>query len=171
MVHIVIGAILITVCCLKGNRGSWKEYYPTIIIFILGDAVYNFVTFNYPLWIYSFPGWPELGHTYIDLYWAVVIFPCIVILFLTFLPKGVIKTAAYIAGWSAAFALTEYIMYLSKGMVYFNRWNTLFSFFFDIVMFTVLYVHYKKPLAAWIMISAIVPLFIFIVRMPLAMIK
>lgn len=171
MIHIVISIILITVCCFKGNWRNWRQYYPTILLFITGDAVYNFVMHDYSLWEYRFPGWDILPHTLLDLYWAVVIFPCIVILFLTFLPEGVFKTSAYIAGWSAGFALVELVMYFFKSIEYFNRWNTFFSFLFDVVMFTVLYVHQKKPVAAWLIITAIVPLFLLIVHMPLSLIK
>jgi predicted membrane-bound mannosyltransferase len=42
---------------------------------------------------------------------------------------------------------------------------------FDLVMFPILYIHYKKPQIAWLVTSIIVPLFILIVQMPLDKIK
>lgn len=171
MIHIVITIVLITVCCIKSRGKDWKQFYPTILLFITGDAVYNFIMHDYSLWEYSFPGWEGLPHTVLDLYWAVVIFPCIVILFWTFHPEGFLKIAVYIIGWAAGFALVEYAMFLLNSIQYFNGWNTLFSFLFDIVMFIVLYVHQKKPVAAWLIIAAIVPVFLLIVRMPLSLIK
>ncbi len=171
MLHLFISLSLAFICFKNGYWKRWREYYPTILFFIVGDLAYNFILYNYSLWEYHMPLWPGLAHTYIDLFWAVIIFPCIVILFLTFCPKQRIKQPVYILLWSAAFALVEYIMFLLKSIQYDNGWNSFFSFLFDLVMFPILYIHYKKPPVAWLITAAIVPLFILIVKMPLDTIK
>ena len=171
MLHILISVSLAIICIKKGYWKRWSEYYPTILFFIVGDLAYNFILYNFSLWEYNLPLFPELGHTYMDLYWAIIIFPCIVILFLTFYPKQWIKKPVYIFLWSAAFALVEYIMFLTGSIGYTNGWNSFFSFLFDLVMFPILYIHYKKPPAAWLLTAVIVPLFLLIVKMPLDRIK
>ncbi len=171
MIHIIISIILVVICFSKGYWRRWKEYYPTILFFIVGDLTYNFIMYNYSLWEYGMPLWPGLGHSYIDLYWAVIIFPCIVILFLTLCPEKRSKLPVYIVLWAAGFALVEYVMYLTDSMHYQNGWRTFYSFLFDLVMFPILFIHYKKPQFAWLITTAIVPLFILIVQMPLDRIK
>ncbi len=171
MLHICIGVILIAICFVKGNWRNWKDYYPTILFFILGDTAYNFIFANFPLWIYKFPEWPALGHTCIDLYWGVIIFPCIVILFLTYFPKRLAKQTFYIISWAAGYAIVEFSMFLLKNIEYYNGWNSFFSFLFNICMFIIIYFHYRKPQITWVMVTLIVPLFVLIVKMPLHAIK
>jgi len=93
MLHIMISIVLVLICIVKGYWRRWKEYYPTILFFIVGDLAYNFIFYNHSLWEYGMPIWPSLGHSYIDLYWAVIIFPYIVILFLTFFSAEKNQTA------------------------------------------------------------------------------
>lgn len=171
MIHILISIALASICFRKGNWRRWKEYYPTILFFIVGDLTYNFAFFNYSLWEYHMPIWPDLGHTYMDLFWVVIIFPCIAILFLTFCPEKKSKLPVYVVLWAAGFALVEYIMYLTDSMHYQNGWRTFHSFLFDLAMFPILYIHYKKPPLAWLITAVIVPVFILIVQMPLDRIK
>lgn len=168
MVHILISIILPAICYFKGNWRNWKAYYPTILLFILGDAVYNFGFFNYPLWTYKSE---FFVHTIVDLYWAVLIFPCIVILFLTYMPQKKGIQAVYITAWAAGYALVEFGMYLLDSIGYSNGWNTFYSFLFDIAMFAIMWAHYKKPLIVWPLLALIVPVFVFIVGMPLAGLK
>jgi hypothetical protein len=68
---------------------------------------------------------------------------------------------------SAIYALIEYIMYLKGSFEYYNNWNTLYSFFFDIALYSIITVHNKKPLIGWLIILISVPLFLLIVQFPL----
>ena len=106
------------------------------------------------------------SHTIIDLLHVVFSFPCVVMLFLGYMPNGFWKRAVYIVLASVIYASVEYFMYIAGKFEYHNGWNTLYSFFFDIGLFSIVMIHYKRPLIAWLCILAIVPLFLWIVQFP-----
>jgi hypothetical protein len=149
----------------SGHLKNWKSFYPTILLMMIGDLAMNFITYKHPFWHYK--SVILHSHTIFDLLHVVVSFPCVVILFLGYMPKGVWKRAAYVVLVSALYASIEYVMYLVGAFEYFNGWNTLYSFFFDIGLFTILMIHYQKPLLAWLCLFIIVPLFLLAVKFPL----
>jgi hypothetical protein len=157
--------IIVLLFLLKsGHLKNWKAYYPTILLLMIGDLALNLILYKHPLWHYK----PAIihSHTILDLFHAVVSFPCIVILFLGYMPDGLWKRAVYIVLVSAVYAAIEYGMYKVGVFEYFNGWNTFHSFLFDIALYSVVMIHYKKPLIAWLCIFLIVPLFLLIIQFP-----
>lgn len=164
MVHIRIAFFVIAACFLKGNWRNWKAYYPTILLYLVGDTAFDQITTGYPFWRYTSD---LLGNVGSDIFWGLIIIPCIVTLFLTYLPHTVWKFPFYILLCSAVYIVVEYIMYRQNGFVYFHGWNTLHSFLFDIPLFSILWLHYKKPLLAWLCILVAIPAFLLITGFPM----
>ncbi len=156
--------IVLLILIKSGHWRNWKAYYPTILLMMVGDLAFNFITHNHSLWQYQSTLIPS--HTIMDLLHVVLSFPCVVMLFLGYMPSGLWKKGIYIVIASIIYAFIEYVMFAAGKFVYLNGWNTLYSFFFDIGLFFIVMVHYKKPLAAWLCIVAIVPLFLWIIQFP-----
>ena len=114
--------------------------------------------YQYPLWQYKDPLIP-LGDTYYSIFWAAVIYPCVVILFFTFTPKKTMRLLPYILLSSLIFIAVEYLTVVLNSFEYMNGWSLFSSFLFDIALFSILYIHYKKPPLAWLIIFIIVPIF------------
>lgn len=142
------GILSVFICWKWGNWKAWKDYYPTILFLFSGNLVYMFLTQSNPLWSYDglIGRYPFLEVTTIAL-----LYPSTVILFFTFYPRpGTwLKQAAYMLLWVAIYSAMEYISHITGEFNYDNGWNFLFSIFFNMIMFPLLRLHYKKPLLAW----------------------
>lgn len=146
-----------------GDWKNWNKYYSTILYFIIGDLVYNFLTYNSPLWKYE----PSImNSTLADLLIAVVVFPSTVLLFLPYLPGKLTKQIIHIAKWVAIYSAIEWIYYSLGFISYHNNWNIGWSILFYFIMFSLLWLHYKRPLWVWPISMALAFLTLYIFGIP-----
>ena len=140
-------APLFLICCWKwGDWKNWKEYYHTILYFILIDFLNNFLTANYPLWKYQHT---PLNHTLSDVLVAFTVYPSTVLLFLPYYPKKIIRKVAYILCWVSLYTFIEVSSVKIGIFTYHNGWNIWWSIGFNFGMFIMLRFFYKHPLLAW----------------------
>jgi hypothetical protein len=145
MISIILSAAAIAACLKWGAWKRWREFYPTILYVITGNLVFCFVFRNYLLWSYN----SFLGETYIGLINIFLIYPPVVILYLTHYPEEKLKQLFYILGWTAAGSLVEAITLFTGGITYHHGWNMLWSALIFLGMLILLRLHYKKSLAVW----------------------
>lgn len=147
MFRIFIVLAYLTACFFFGNWKNWKNYYSTILYVIVGNLTYNFIFYNYLLWKYE----KLVNHTINDLLYALLVFPCAIILFLTYYPFriGIGKQAIYILAWSGFNTFVEHISSIHGYMSYHNNWNIFWSFGVYIIAFCLIRLHYKHPLVVW----------------------
>lgn len=143
----IIGLVIAyAAACFKwGAWRRWREYYPTILYAIIGDFAYNFVFHDHTLWLYD----GIFSHTTADVIAAFLLFPSIIILFLTHWPKGWVRQGLYVLAWAAVNALFEYISVVLGLFSYDHGWGVLWSFGLLVGAFIMARVHYRKPLIAW----------------------
>lgn len=159
-------AILSVFICWKwGNWRGWKEYYPTILFLIVGNLTYMVLADSKPLW--------ETGGflarcPILDFSTIVVLYASTIILYLTFIPvlNSHLKRAAYILLWVFIYSVMEYVSYITGQFNYYNGWCFFYSVVFNIIMFPILLLHYKKPLPAWIISAAFAYLTMFLFEIP-----
>lgn len=142
------GILSVFICWKWGNWRAWREYYPTILFLIVGDLVYLFLTQSRPLW--SDEGFLR-DYPFLEITTIVLLYPSTVILYFTFYPQSGLKwkQAAYILLWVAIYSAIELISHVTGKFSYDNGWNIYYSVIFNILMFPLLRLHYKKPLLAW----------------------
>ncbi|MDQ7092756.1 CBO0543 family protein [Desulfosporosinus sp. PR] len=141
-----------------GDWRQWKQYYPTILFWALGNTIYCYLTVNKPLWTFT----TILPSTLANIIMALVIFPCVCLLFLPYFPQGhILKKLLYICLWTFIFSFIEWWALNIHLFVHFNGWNLIYSVLFNFGMFTLLRIHYKEPRWAWL-ISIATGLFIII---------
>lgn len=138
---------------LAGLRfGDWKnirEYYPTILFLIIGDLLYNLFTYNDPMWSYS-KDWFLPNHILVNLWIMATVYPATVIIYLSHFPKTISKRILFILFWALLYVLIEMIGLHLFGLInHFNGWNMWWSMLMDLILFVMLYIHYKRPLIAW----------------------
>jgi len=137
-----------------GRWKDWKTYYPTIIFFIAGDFIHEYIAVAKPLWMFApdplFSGVSE------HLISSLVISPCTVILLFTFYPKFKSWTIKilYLALWALIYASGEYLALKLGYFHYENGWSLAYSILMDCLIFPLLIIHQRKPQIAW-MISLI----------------
>lgn len=148
---------------------TWKECYPTIQYFIICNLFYNFLYYNHTLWAYKAKTTPILNHTLIETAFTFLIVPITIMIYLQHFPEGDQKQKKYIYvfSWCFFYWIIEY-MFNKKGLfIYDNDWNIWWSAMFNVLMFTMLRVHYKKPLLALILSVPIIIFLIFLFPSPL----
>ncbi|AST92405.1 MULTISPECIES: CBO0543 family protein [Sutcliffiella] len=130
---------------------NWRDYYPTILYFIVFNLLYNFIFYNYTLWKYRAVTVDWLNHTIIDISFTFIIVPIVLMIYLRYYPEGK-KQFLYLAVWIAYFTIIEYIFYKKGLFIYENGWDSFWSMIFNIILFVVVRIHFKNPLLA-IMVS------------------
>lgn len=161
----IIYPIIFFLFALKwGKWKNWKQYYPTVLFMVVGNLLYNTMFKDYPLWRFE--------HTFeetvlptrmsIDLLKTFTSFPILTFIYLSHFPeeRNFKKYVKHILTWTLLFCGIEYISNFLGMISYHHGWNMWWSLVFDFLMFTLLAIHYKRPIIAWIF-SAIFILFLW----------
>lgn len=147
MIFGILAIVSVAVAWKWGDWKNWKNYYPTIAFWIIGNYLYDTLTCDKPLWLYYAPG---LNNTIIDLFWKFIIYPCTALIFLYRYPKsGIMPALKYFAFWILVFSLLEWILLVTGHFLYYNNWNLWWSIAFNSMMFPVLRLHQTHTSWAW----------------------
>lgn len=144
-----------------GNLKNWSKYYPTYLFFLLGDFIYlYFLSDIYPMWKYTPQGIDkEIGlvNAHVSLSIMLIKYPATTAVYLSKFPdKGKMKKVLYITFWVLIYFVNELIDTKTHLISYYHGWSIYWSILFNFVMFTILRIHYRKPLAAWIFSVAVI---------------
>jgi hypothetical protein len=149
-----------------GDWRNWKKYHSTILFFISGNFLFNYLTYNYSLWTLSDFFLPT--HTLNDLAVTLIAFPCSSLIFLGRYPEhSIIAKLNHILLWIFIFVTIEYFMLLIGLFHYEHGWNLWWSILFDIMLFPILRLHYKRPLLTYFLSAAMVLGFMLIFKVPI----
>jgi len=146
MFFFLTSVVLIFICLKTGYWRNWKQYYSTTLFVLSGNLIHELITNQKPLWNMG----ALLGKYFVlELFVMTLLYAGTIILFLTYYPKLMSHQIVYILLWAALYVVIELASLNWCGFTYSNGWNIYFSIGFDIIMFTLIRVHYKKPLVAW----------------------
>lgn len=169
MLIYIIMAILFGGLCFKfGDLKNWKLYYPTILYYFIGDLTHDLLTYNYSLWLLH---GSNLRDTFLDYFLLLLIFPSIIILFLSNYPKKFINQIIYIVVSTLIMSLIEAAANFTGLITYYHGWNIMWSVLFYLIMFPLLRLHFKKPLLVWPISIVFAVLTLFIFKVPLKSIQ
>src|SRR5665647_1543165 len=99
-IDFAIAILVIAICFKWGDWRNWRLYYPTILYFIIGDVTGYVLLHNTHMWLYD--GWTAYGHFMPDIFFAVFVYPFMIIMFLTYYPehpKKKFRPVWYILFW------------------------------------------------------------------------
>lgn len=160
--NVVYGAVFIILAIKWGDWKNWKAYYPTFLFLMVGDLVYQFMFFKHSMWEYvpigSDTKWAK--HTHIAILIMLIKYPVTISIFLGHMPKDMWKKILHIFFWTMIYTINEFSDLKLGALVHKHGWNLGWSALFSFVMFSVLAVHYKYPLLAWVF-SAIFATFLW----------
>jgi hypothetical protein len=165
MALITIAIIFIFLCYKWGDWKNWKLYYSTIIYSFVGVLTENIIRDEKKLWVIHGSFWND---TTTDYFISCFIFPCIIILFLSNYPKGIIRQIRYLLVFQLCLSSLEYIAYINKGIFYYNGWSFIWSVFLYIGMFPLFRLHYKHPLLGWLVLFTLIGGGMFYFNIPLS---
>ncbi|WP_324255033.1 CBO0543 family protein [Bacillus sp. REN16] len=151
--HLVYNALFLFVAMKWGDWRRWREYYPTILFFIVGDLLKNLLFHDYWIWTYQETIIAKeilSNHTFISLLIMFVCYPCTTLIFLGHFPEKVWKKLLWIMTWVFLFSIVEFfnLKYLHL-IEHHHGWSLGWSILFNFVMFPMLRLHQKQPLIAW----------------------
>ncbi|WP_445491713.1 CBO0543 family protein [Niallia sp. 03133] len=147
--YILINVLYIIAGVIWGDWRNWKKYYPTILFFMMGDFLYNFLLYNKTMWLFHDLILPN--HTMITLLAMTISYTATVLIYLGNFPTGWIKRALWFLLWLVIFIVIEYSNCKFGFITYHNGWNMGWSVIFTGIIFFILPIHHKNPLLAWLL--------------------
>ena len=150
---IIYVVIFLLAAILWGDWRRWQLYYSTILFFIVGDLLKNFLFYNYWLWTYQETLFAKnilQNHTIINIMVMFIGYPATIFLYLGRFPQSKWKQAGWVTFWIFLYSILEYINLHYLNLInHYHGWTMTWSFLFNIVMFIMLRIHFKNPLLAW----------------------
>lgn len=167
MFRIIIASLFILATYKTGAWKKWKEYYSTILYVIIGDLSYNFIFYNHTLWRFA----NLVNHTFSSFMIAFIVFPCIILLYMSHYPKGFWKRVIYTICFTVVNSLIEFISYITSNMVYEHGWNIFYSAGVFLFLFILARLHYRHPLVVWTISAGFALLTMYIFKIPFNVMK
>lgn len=147
--HLVYNVSFLIVGWIFGDWRNWQKYYPTILFFIVGDLIQNFITRTEPLWKYH--GATPLNHITISLLIMVIAYPATILIFLKYALKSWKHFAMNYGLWVFLYSMIEWIN-LRLGLIsHHHGWTLGWSIFINAIMFLSFRIHHDSPIMAWLM--------------------
>lgn len=159
--NFVFGAFCLLLMLRFGDWKNYKKYYPTILFMIIGDLLYNLFTYQAPTWKYN-SDFILPNHTLVNLWIMMTVYPATVLIYLPHFPEKRSKQVLYILFWVLLYGIIELAgFYIFNAIEHLNGWNMWWSLWFNLILFTMLPIHHKRPILAW-GLSFIVIIFLLI---------
>ncbi|WP_429742471.1 CBO0543 family protein [Bacillus salipaludis] len=153
-----------------GDWRNWKKYQSTILYFILGDLLYNFLCYNYSMWEYE-PVFLNKSHTIMNLTVMFIGYPCRIFVFLGRYPSGWIKQILWIGLWALVWSLFEWLNVKNGEFSYHNGWTIMCSVFLNFIIYALIRLHYKKPLLTYLLSVLVTAVLLTIFNVPISKMK
>lgn len=173
MSRIIVCMLFILACWRFGNWRRWKDYYPTILFFLVCNLLGAYIMGHKSLWVYH----GLINHSFSDLLISFTVFPSTAILYLTYYPESTETTKKmrvqikYIFFWILLYTIIEVIMSELGYISYNNGWNIGWSVLINITIFVVLRVHTLRPLTAWSLVFVETLIFMYIFDVSISSLK
>jgi hypothetical protein len=148
-----------------GDWKNWQKYHATILFFILGDALYYYVSHTHRLWSLE-PTWP-LKSEFVCVIGEFLVFASATLIYLGKYPEGRLISVWWTLLWIGIFSVNEWILLLTGTFSHSNGWTLWDSFLFNIIMFIILRLHYKRPLLAYPLSILVAVVLIYRYSMPI----
>jgi hypothetical protein len=164
VMHIVLAILMIAAVWVRGDWRNWEKYHTVMLYFAVGNLTYNFLTANHFLWrldsdIIS-------NHTLTEMLYTFIIFPGTSLLFICNYPTKRLRVIIHYLYWIILYVGVEWIMTKTGHIDYQYGWSLLWSAGFDILMFPMIRLFYKKPLVAYLLSVPIAIFFLWYFNIP-----
>ena len=170
IMHLVLNAIFLVMGLKWGDWKNWRKYHATILFLWFGDLLYNVICYQYIMWQYKESIFAETfltNHVIITLLIMFVSYPATVLIYLGRFPQKKLKAVLWILFWVAIFSIIEFINLQFLDLItHHNGWSMTWSVIFNVMMFPMLWLHYKKPGTALLLSIPIVVFLLWYFRVP-----
>jgi hypothetical protein len=169
--HLVYNGLFLLAAIRWGDWKNWSKYHSTILFLWYGDLLYNVLCRDYKMWEYNesiFAGSLLSNHTIITLLIMFVAYPATVLIYLGKFPQKFYKIVLWIVLWVILFSFVEFINLRYLHLIsHHNGWSIQWSIVFNLILFPMLYFHYRYPLLALLISFPIVLLLLVYFHVPI----
>jgi len=169
--HLIFNSLFLGAALKWGDWGNWGKYHSTILFLWFGDLLYNVLCHDYEMWKYKESIIAEnllANHTIISLLIMCVAYPATVLIYLGRFPTVTSKKIIWIIFWVTLYSLIEYINLRYLHLVtHHNGWSIGWSVLFNLILFSMLRLHYKKPIIALLISVPIILFFVVYFKVPI----
>ncbi|ULT54685.1 hypothetical protein L1999_16165 [Neobacillus drentensis] len=162
--HIAITILTILASFKWADWKNWRDYHASMYFISTGGMMYEYIVQENTLWKFH----PDFlyGHEMVVLVYAIITMPISILLFLSHFPETWMKRLLYIIVWSGIYISVEWILLVFGRISYQNGWKFWYSFYFDIMMFSIIALHQHKPFRAYIISLPVILFLIFYFDIP-----
>lgn len=148
--HLTLIGIVAILAYWKSDWRNWQKYGLTIYYVTTCNLLYGVLCQNHLLWKYV----PDLlpnSNVLVDIFYSFIVLPCVTLLYLSNYPFGekVIKHLVYITAWVIGSFLIFYPFVQTGRLVLQNGYHYWMDFFFYIVMYGLIRLHYSRPILTY----------------------
>jgi hypothetical protein len=162
--HIIISILTILASLKWADWKNWRNYHASMFFIATGGMLYEYIVRDNTLWKFH----PDFlyGHQMVVVVYALITMPVSILLFLSHFPKTWKMRFLYILVWSSIYIFVEWILLMFGRISYQNGWKFRYSFYFDIMMFSVIAVHQHHPIRAYFISIPIILFLIYYFHIP-----
>ncbi len=165
MFFIVLAISFVLATWAWGDWRNWRKYHATSLFFLFGNSLYFSFTFNYPLWRHQ--PLPPIDSPIVVELLVMICFACTPMIYLGKWPNSVKKSLLWIALWILLYFSVESFLLFIGGIKHDNGWTLFHSLLFNIIMFPMFRLHYKRPILAYILSVPIIIVLLVWLKVPI----
>ncbi|MEH7098134.1 CBO0543 family protein [Neobacillus vireti] len=162
--HLAITILTILASLRWADWQNWRDYHASMFFISTGGMMYEYIVQENTLWKFH----PDFlyGHEMVVLVYAIITMPISILIYLSHFPETWMKRLLYIIVWSGIYIFMEWILLMFGRISYQNGWKFWYSFYFDILMFSVIALHQHKPFRAYMISLPVILFLIFYFDIP-----
>lgn len=134
-----------------GDWKHWQKYHTTMLFIALSSAMYDVLVNDGAFYLWRYIGNSYVSEEIASLLYTVIAFPATALLFLSNYPAEAGKRVWHIVKYVAIYVMLEIIGLYLGTISHAHSWNLWWSTVFNLIMFSILRLHYQKPLAAYLL--------------------
>jgi hypothetical protein len=169
-VHLLLNSLFLFAGLKWGDWRHWHKYHSTILFFWFGDLLYNVLCKNFLMWEYKETIFGQNllpNHLAVSFLIMFVAYPATVIIYLGNIPNGTFRVVSWLLFWVILYSLVEYINLRYLNLVSHNHgWSMGWSVLFNLIIFSMLLLHYKHQVAALLISIPIILFFVIFFKVP-----
>jgi hypothetical protein len=170
-VHLLLNSLFLFAGLKWGDWKRWHKYHSTILFFWFGDLLYNLLCKNFLMWEYKETIFGQNllpNHLAVSFLIMFVAYPATVIIYLGNIPNGKFRVVLWLLFWVILYSLVEYINLRYLNLVSHNHgWSMGWSVLFNLIIFSMLLLHYKHQVAALLISIPIILFFVIFFKVPI----
>lgn len=163
--HVSIAVLTLLASLKWADWTKWRTYQSGMFFIATGGLLYEYIVKGHALWKFH----PDFlyGSGMTVIVYALITMPVSILLFLQHFPQGHwLRKLKYILIWSAIYIVVEWVLHIFGRITYAYGWHIWYSFLFDIVMFSVIALHQRKPFRAYLISVCVVVILITLFKVP-----